>query len=237
MTGMFRRDKKTVPIDDIVAAGQRDWDGRVKLAMASESAWKRATFGCLGVIVLLAGGMTYQAVHVAPPTMIHVVHSSLGGVIAGVSHNRGVRGSEPDPDQSRRRAMDHQLPHGLCRYQRDAPQPRCLREHGRARLAGGYRHGPLLQHATQGGAVCPGADRDRDGRMLLLFRRQPAMSASTRPGLSPGSSASPVCDGSVETIKPWAANVTLTSRRRRRPRRAQRNPNGLHVVAWSWTEK
>jgi type IV secretory pathway TrbF-like protein len=61
MTGMFRRDQTTVPIDDIVAAGQRDWDGRVKLAMASESAWKRATFGCLGVIVLLAGGMTYQA--------------------------------------------------------------------------------------------------------------------------------------------------------------------------------
>ena len=44
-------------------------------------------------------------------------------------------------------------------------------------------------------------------------------------------------DGSVETIKPWAANVTLTVKAPTTTEEAQRNPNGLHVVAWSWTEK
>jgi type IV secretion system protein TrbF len=237
MTGMFRRDQTTVPIDDIVAAGQRDWDGRVKLAMASESAWKRATFGCLGVIVLLAGGMTYQAVNVAPPTIIHVVHNSLGGVIA-VSAT--TEGSEA-PNQIQIKAAVEQWIINCRTVYVDINAMR--------RSLGACAN--MVERGSQ-------ADIAMARFYNTPHKEEPFVRAQTETVAEENVVAVPPTasdvgqhqtwsvtwvervtsrDGSVETIKPWAANVTLTVKAPTTTEEAQRNPNGLHVVAWSWTEK
>jgi type IV secretion system protein TrbF len=44
-------------------------------------------------------------------------------------------------------------------------------------------------------------------------------------------------DGLTETRQVWAGNITFTLHRPTSVTQAQHNPNGIHIVAYSWTEK
>jgi type IV secretion system protein VirB5 len=237
---MFRKGNQPVAnVDDIVSVGQLDWHGRVNRAIASETAWKRCTYGCLGVIALLAGGVIYQAVHPAPPAVVHVVHNSMGGVIAVSAASNG----SDTPTQVQIKAAVEQWVTNCRTIYVDINAMR------RSLSSCAY----TIEKGSQ-------ADMDMSRFYNNPHKEEPFFRAQTETvalehvvGVPPtASDIGPKAmqtwqvtwmehvtsrDGSFETVRPWAANVTLTIRPPTNVEDAQRDPDGIRIASYSWTEK
>lgn len=75
---MFRKDNQdAVSKPEPTAHAHHDWDGRIKRAHASETAWKRATLLVFGALCISAVWNVRQAGEVKVQ-MIHVLHGSTG---------------------------------------------------------------------------------------------------------------------------------------------------------------
>ncbi|MGD0107258.1 MAG: VirB8/TrbF family protein, partial [Rhodopila sp.] len=82
MNVMFRKtDQDPVRHDSTIEQGHINWDARVGEALAGQTAWRRCLYAAMGLIAVSVGGNIWQAGQ-SKVQVVHVVHDSLGGVIA-----------------------------------------------------------------------------------------------------------------------------------------------------------
>jgi type IV secretory pathway TrbF-like protein len=240
MNQMFRPSGRPVTkIDDVVASGHLDWNGRVERAIASNTAWKRLAFSVLGVTALSISWNIYQETNKPPPTVIHVVHNSIGGVVA-VTANKD--GSDAPSQLQFKAAMED--------WVKDC---RTIYVDINAMRKGLYRCAWLIEKSSQ-------AEADMARFYNRPHKEEPFYRAGTETVQLTSVVAMPPTsaeigqnqmqtwsiswqetvtsrDGSFQVMKPWGANVTFIYRQPQDTAEAQRNPNGIHVVSFTWTEK
>lgn len=237
---LFRTHKDNIThIEDIVAAGQADWHGRVNRAIAGETSANRRLYAALGVIALFGAGGIYQMTHVVPPTIIHVVHNSLGGVIA-VTASPGT--SESPTQVQLKAAVEQWIINSRTVYVDINAMRRALYasawlidKGSQADIAfarwynNPHKEQPFVRATTETVsiehtvAVPPTAsDVGADGLQTWAVTWMERVTSR---------------DGSAETVTPWAANVTFFIRAPKDVEEAEHNPDGVHVVSYSWTEK
>jgi type IV secretory pathway TrbF-like protein len=237
---LFRSHKDNLAhVEDIVSAGQADWHGRVNRAIAGETSANRRLYVALGIIALMGGGQIYQMTHGVPPTIIHVVHNSLGGVIA-VDAARVT--SEGPTQVELKAAVEQWIINSRSVYvdinamRRSLYASAYLIDKGsqadiafarwynnpvkEAPFVRATRETVALDNVT---AVPPTAsDIGADGLQTWQVTWNERVTSR---------------DGSSEIVTPWAANVTLFLRQPKDVVEGGHDPNGVHIVSYSWTEK
>lgn len=236
---MFRRNAPLAHVDDIVAAGRRDWNNQVARAIGNQTAWKGIAFAALGGIILFAGDDVRRAAEIAPPQVVHVVHDNVGDVI-GISAS--TDGSTMPSPLMLKAAVEHWVTDARSVFA-DALAIR------RAQMGAAY----LISKGSQ-------ADQDYARFYNSPHANEPFVRAKTETVALRDVVAVPPTtaqigpenlqtwqvtwtetvtsrDGSVQTARPWAANVTFTVKPPISVAEADHDPDGIHIVAYSWTEK
>jgi type IV secretory pathway TrbF-like protein len=236
---MFRQNASPAPVEDIVTAGRRDWNDQVARAVGNQTAWKSIAFAALGGLMLFAGDDVRRAAAVAPPQVVHVVHDNIGDII-------GLNASTDSPAMPSqimlKAAMEQWIIYARSVYI-DVPAMR------RAQKAAAY----LISRGSQ-------ADQDYLRFYQSMGKEGPFTRAQTETVAPSHVVAVPPTqaeigrdnqqtwqvswtetvtsrDGSAQTSKSWAANVTFTVTPPKTVADADRDPDGIHIVAYAWTEK
>lgn len=237
---MFRKpadnpDRELASHDDPVARGYDDWDARVSQAIAGQTAWKRCLYVALGVIAVSVSGNVWQAGQ-AKVQVIHIVHDQIGNVI-GVSVSSDTPG---DPTQAMLKAA---LENWIVNVRSVYVDLNALK---RAAWSAAY----LVDGHTQADADL----RRWYAKQTPWFRAADETAALDKVVAIPPTSATigpdglqtwalnwtevtTSRDGQSETSQLWAGNVTFKVTRPTTPEEANHNPDGIHIVAYSWTGK
>jgi type IV secretion system protein VirB5 len=240
MNKMFRpHETDIVHAQDIVTAGQQDWDGRVKRAIASETAWKRVMFVCLAGMIGFAGDDVRRAADVRPPEVVHIVHDSLGGVIAVTASTNGP--STPDQIQIKAaveqwivnsrsvfvdiNALRHALIGSACLIAKSSQADAAFAQfyntpHSDEPFTRAQTETVSLENVT----AVPPTEAEIGAHGMQTWAVNWNERVTSR-------------DGSKITIHPWSANVTLFLKQPDSVAEAQCNPNGVHIVSYSWTPR
>jgi type IV secretory pathway TrbF-like protein len=231
---LFRRpDQVSTRHDDIVERGYQDWDARIGQAIASQNAWKRGLY--LALVVL--GGSVAGNIWLAEQTkvqVVHVVHDSLGGVIA-VSVSTDKRG-EPT-DAMLKASMEDWITNVRTVYIDVLAMRRSILQ--------AY---DLVAKGSQAAASLSAFYNGRDP-----FKRSDDETVSIEDVVAvPPTSATigtngmqtwgitwnervSSRDGENQSVTHWAGNVTFKLETPATVADATRNPNGIHIVGFSWT--
>jgi type IV secretory pathway TrbF-like protein len=237
---LFRApDQRTVSLDDVVRNGHIDWDDRVRRATASETSWKRVSLSSLAVTGLAIAGLVYQAAIQPGPVIVHVVHDSIGGVITVTANS--VDQNEPNQLELKA-AVEGWVTNCRAIYvdinamRRGLTDCASLIEKGSAAdlaMAKFYntphKEEPFVRAATETVmpdhvVAIPPTSSEIGPQHMQTWAVTWTERVTSR-------------DGSYETAKPWAANVTFVLKPPETVTDAQRNPDGIHIVSWTWTEK
>jgi type IV secretory pathway TrbF-like protein len=233
---IFRQpDQEPARHDDIISRGHEDWDARVSQAIAGQTAWKHTAWACL---FLLTGSASYNVIQAqqSKVEVVHVVHDSLGGVIA-VSVSSDTPG---DPTQAMLKAALEEWITNVRSVYVDMNAVRQAAWHATY----------LIEAHTQAEADLsrfindhpPWVRAETETVSLENVVAIPPTAATIGPGGRQTWALSWVehvtsRDGENETRQNWAANVTFDVRRPTSVPQATRNPNGIYIQAFSWTGK
>lgn len=81
MNAMFRRaDQSPLPPGDVVRTGHEDWNSRINRAISSETAWKRTAWICLAMLTASISANVWQGQQ-SKIQVVHVVHDTIGTII------------------------------------------------------------------------------------------------------------------------------------------------------------
>jgi type IV secretory pathway TrbF-like protein len=241
MNKMFRpAGQPTTQINDIVAEGQASLDNRLQRVISGETAWKRIGLASLAVAFLSICDNIYQEETKPPPTIVHVVHNSLGGVIAVTANSDG----SDSPDQIQLKAamqdwitdcrsifvdinaMRRHLTSCAWMIEKSSQADMDMARYYNTP----HKEEPFNRAATETVAlrnvvaVPPTADTIGSGQHLQTWSVTWTEVVTSR-------------DGSYEHATPWAANVTFSIKKPKDVAEADRNPNGIHITSYSWTAK
>ena len=219
--------------DDVVAQGCADWDRRVSDAIAGRTSWKRCVYACLGIIAVSVSGNIWLAGQ-SKVQVIHVVHDSIGGVIA-VSVSSDPQG---DPTQAMLKAalenwiVDVRTIYIDVNALRRSIQAAYDLLEGRSRAAGALTafytaQDPVKRAETETVSLenvvaVPPTSSDIGPDGLQTWRVTWIEHITSR-------------DGQTETRQAWAGNITFKLKRPTTVAEASRDPDGIHIEAFSWT--
>jgi type IV secretion system protein TrbF len=237
---MFRqREADIASPADIVSAGQQDWDGRVKRAIASETAWKRVMFVCLVGLIGFAGDDVRRAQVVQQPEVIHIVHDSLGGVIAVTASTDGP--SNPSQIQIKAaveqwivnsrsvyvdvNALRHALISSACLIAKGSQADTAYAKFYNTP----HDDEPFFRAQTETVSVenvtaVPPTEAEIGAHGMQTWSVNWSERVLAR-------------DASTDTVQPWSANITLFLKQPDSVAEAQCNPDGTHIVSYSWTPR
>jgi type IV secretory pathway TrbF-like protein len=228
-----------VSIDDVIANGHMDWNDRINRAHASETAWRRVAACSLAVVAFSIAGNVYQGATKPGPVVVHVVHSAIGGVIAVSSNN----GDQDGPSQVQLKAAVEGWVTN-CRsifvdinaMRRTLTGCAALIEKSSAadhEMASFYntphKEEPFVRAATEtvtllNVVAIPPTSADIGPQQQQTWGVQWVEKVSSR-------------DGSSDIYRPWGANVTFIVKPPTNIAQAQLDPDGIHIISYSWTEK
>jgi type IV secretory pathway TrbF-like protein len=207
--------------------------------MASETSWKLVALSSLAVTGLAIAGLVYQSATKPGPAVIHVVHDSIGGVITVTANS--VDQDEPTQLELKA-AVEGWVTNCRAIYvdinamKRGLIDCAALIEKGSAAdlaMAKFYnsphKEEPFVRAATE--TVTPDhvvAVPPTSSEIGPQHMQTWAVSWMERVTSR---------DGSYESAKPWAANVTFVLKPAATVAEAQHNPDGIHIISYSWTEK
>jgi type IV secretory pathway TrbF-like protein len=233
---MFRRaDQAPVQHDDIVSRGYIDWDARVSEALAGQTAWKRCLYAALGIVAISVSGNVWQAgqSHVQ---VIHVVHDAIGGVIA-------VSLSSDTPDGPTQAMLAAGLEAWITNVRTVGVDVNAMKRS----ILSAY---DLIEGRSQAAETLkryynanePFHRAETETVALENVVAIPPMEATIGLG---GMQTWAVNwtervtsrDGQNETHTPWSGNITFKLGTPQSLADAKKNPNGVHVIALSWTSK
>jgi len=237
---LFRAaEQKPVSLDDVVSNGPIDWDDRINSAIATETAWKRVSLACLAVAGLGIAGNVYQAATQPGPAIVHVLHDSVGGVITVTANAT----AQDEPTQLElKAAIEGWVTNCRAIYvdinamRRGLTACAALIEKGTAAdiaMARFYntphKEEPFVRAATETVTpdhvvAIPPTASDIGPQHMQTWAVTWVERVTSR-------------DGSYEVVKPWAANVTFALKPAATVAEAQRNPDGIRILSWTWTEK
>jgi type IV secretion system protein VirB5 len=81
MNEMFRRpDQAPLPPGDVVRTGHEDWNQRINRAIAGETAWKHTAWICLAMLAASGAANIWQGQQ-SKIQVVHVVHDKVGTII------------------------------------------------------------------------------------------------------------------------------------------------------------
>jgi type IV secretory pathway TrbF-like protein len=236
--------QQTVNIDDVIANGHIDWDARVNRAIASETAWRTLALSCLLVSAISIGGNVYQSATKPGPVVVHIVHDSIGNVITVASNSPEQEG----PSEVQLKAA---IEGWVANCRSIFVDINAMRRTLTSCAA-------LIQKASQADVAMArfyNSDPDGTPRKEEPFYRAQTETVSLKNVVAVPPTASDIGpqhmqtwsvswmetvtgrDGSYEVTKPWAANVTFILTPPKDMTEAQRDPDGIHIVSWTWTEK
>lgn len=93
---MFRdASKKPIKTSDIIRAGHEDWNARINRAISGETSWKRTAWASMALLVVSGGYNIYQAQESKQVQTIHIVHDKIGNLITVQAEGEGL--SKPTP--------------------------------------------------------------------------------------------------------------------------------------------
>jgi type IV secretory pathway TrbF-like protein len=233
---IFRRDDQDpVRHDDILSRGYEDWDSRVSEAISGQTAWKYTAWVCLA---LLTGSGTFN-VWQAQQTkvqVVHVVHDSIGGVIS-VSVSSDTPG---DPTQAMLKAA---LEAWIVNVRSVYVDANALR---RGILAAYDLVDAQSQAAGALGTFFNTQDPFVRAETETVALENVVAIPPTAATIGPNGQQSWMLqwtehvtsrDGQNETRQAWAGNITFNVKRPTSVTQAEHNPNGLHIISYSWTGK
>jgi type IV secretory pathway TrbF-like protein len=97
MNEMFRRqDQAPLPPGDVVRAGHEDWNQRINRAISGETAWKRTAWICLAMLTASGAANVWQGQQ-TKVQVVHVVHDTVGAIITVQPEGTGQ--FKPSPAQ------------------------------------------------------------------------------------------------------------------------------------------
>jgi type IV secretory pathway TrbF-like protein len=234
MNQLFRRpDQDPIRPDEPISRGHIDWDHRVSEAIASRTAWKRVAFAALGVLAGSVAGNVWQTNQSKVQT-IHIVHDSIGGVIA-VSASSDPSGG---PTQLMLKAAVQDWVVNVRSVYIDVPALNRAVEAAYGLVAKGSRadNELLTFYQTRSPWVVATAETVALQNVVAV----PPTSADIGPDQQQTWALSwteveTSREGVVIKSSRWAGNVTFRVETPKAVAEATRNPNGIRILAFSWT--
>jgi type IV secretory pathway TrbF-like protein len=231
---MFRKpDQEPMRHEDILSRGHEDWDNRVSLAIAGQTAWKRALYATLGILAVSVSSNVWQAQQ-SKVQVVHIVHDSIGGVIA-VSASSDEPG---DPTQVMLKAALEQWIVNIRSVYIDALAMRS------GILAAYDLVDARSQAAAALGTFYTGQDPFKRAETETVSLENVVAVPPTAATIGPDGMQTwrmtwvehiTSRDGQNETRQAWAGNITFKLKRPAAIQDAYHNPDGIHILAYSWT--
>lgn len=239
MTGMFGRgQRKPAKIDDITSRGLTDWDTRVHKATSNESAWKYCVMTSLGVLAISVVGNIWLA-NQSQVQVVHVVHDSIGRVISVSVDSEGS--GDPSEAMLQREIEDWVMDVRTVYVDTNALKRGILRAYDRVK--------PGTQARTD-------LDKFYQTQDPFLLAAKETISLRNVTAIPPTSANigqdkmqtwgvswlehTEGRDGQYSTDKVWVGNVTFTVVKPTTSTTladVRRSPDGVQIVAYSWTQK
>jgi type IV secretory pathway TrbF-like protein len=237
MNAMFRSaNQETLRPGDITRAGYEDWNGRINRAIASETAWRRVTWMLL---LMMAGSVTYNVIQARESKVVqtvHVVHDQIGHVVTTQAEGdmalikptpamvgaflkdwvRDARTVGVDVMAMRRQILNVYKPIGALEaktaldrfYQGNDPFKRAANE--------------TVNITDEVAIPPPPADRGKDD--LQTWRVEWNELVTGR-------------DGGPRSNLKWFLTVTFTVVPPKTVDEAYDDPDGIHLISFSWTQQ
>jgi type IV secretory pathway TrbF-like protein len=234
MNQLFRRPgQQAIRPDEPISRGHIDWDLRVSEAIASKTAWKQAAFLSLAVLAGSVAGNVYLAQQSKIQT-IHIVHDSIGGVIA-VSASSDPSGG---PTQAMLMAAIQEWVVDVRTVYIDVLALR------RSILAAYALVADKSQAANALNAFYQTKDPFQRAEDETVSLQNVVAVPPTSSDIGAGGQQTWALswieivmsrDGTNVSSTRWAGNVTLKIDTPKTVADATRNPNGVHVISFSWT--
>jgi type IV secretory pathway TrbF-like protein len=232
---MFRRDgQEVVSTPDVVAQAHEDWDGRIKRAIASETAWKKTVFGCLCALSVSIAGNVWQGAQ-SKVEVLHIVHDSIGSVIT-VSV---ADGTSTSPSQAQLAAAVRTWVENVRTVYIDVKAMRNTINAAFDLVANGSQANQELSRFYQ--SRDPFQRAEMETVSVRSIEAVPPSPATIGPnGLQTWSlhwiEDVTSRDGSPVSSKVVSAQITFTLATPTTAVEARRDPDGIHIISFSWTE-